>query len=59
MTLNVAYFPICHKCKWSSMLNKDDILTMKNNDNANFQQKEKYYHKAEERSFKYFINWFE
>ena len=40
------------------MLNKDDILTMKNNHNANFQKK-KHYHKAQQRTFKYFINWSE
>ena len=59
MTLNFAYlFSTCHKCQWSSMLNKDDILTMKTNDNENF-QKNKYYHKAQQRTFKHFINWFE
>lgn len=40
------------------MLNKDDILTMKTNDNENF-QRNKYYHKAQQRTFKYFINSFE
>ena len=37
------------------MLNKDDILAMKTNDNENF-QRNKYYHKAQQRTF---INWFE
>lgn len=40
------------------MSNKDDILTMKTNDNENF-QRNKYYHKAQQRTFKYFINSFE
>lgn len=40
------------------MSNKDDILTMKTNDNENF-QRNKYYHKVQQRTFKYFINSFE
>lgn len=60
MTFDVAYFfsHVTNTYGVQYLKKKNDILTMKSNNNANFQAK-KYSHKAQQRTFTYFISWLE